>query len=337
MRPRAPAPRPRAIANWLLVVAAMVFLMVVVGGITRLTESGLSMTRWEPIAGTIPPLNEHAWQAEFAGYKATPEYAKINRGMTLPEFKNIFFWEYLHRLIGRLIGLVFAIPLLWFWWRRAIPRGYGRRLVPLLALGGLQGAIGWWMVASGLVDRPDVSHLRLATHLMAALFIFSGLIWTALDLRAGRPSRLGRASLGLILVLAVQILWGAFTAGLDAGYAFSSWPMMGDQWFPDGGLNPAWTVARNAIDNPVAVQFVHRWFAWVAAAAVVVMAMRARRAGAKGAVHALLTFVIVQIGLGIATLLTGVALPIAVAHQAVAALLLATMVVAAHRIGRPAR
>ena len=337
MRRRAPAPRPRAIAGWLLVVAAMVFLMVIVGGITRLTESGLSMTRWEPVSGAIPPLTDAAWAAEFDGYKATPEYRKVNSGMTLAAFKAIFFWEYLHRLIGRLIGLVFALPLLWFWWRRAIPRGYGPRLVALLALGGLQGAIGWWMVASGLVDRPDVSHLRLATHLMAALFIFSGLIWTALDLRGGRVSRLGWTSLGLILLLAVQIMLGAFTAGLDAGYAFSSWPKMGEDWFPPGAMNPEWSVARNAIDNPVVVQFVHRWFAWIAAAAVVAMAVRARRAGATGAVHGLLTFVAVQIGLGIATLLTGVAIPVAVAHQAVAALLLATMVVAAHRIGRPAR
>lgn len=333
------APAPRAVARWLLVVAAMVFLMVVVGGITRLTESGLSMVRWEPISGAVPPLTDRQWQAEFDAYKATPEYRKINRGMDLSGFKHIFFWEYLHRLIGRSIGLVFALPLLWFWWRRKIPQGYGPRLVGILALGGLQGAIGWWMVASGLVDRPDVSHLRLATHLVTALIIFSALIWTALDLlgRDQRPARLGWTSLALILVLAVQIVLGAFTAGLDAGYAFSSWPKMGETWFPEGGWHEGWSIVRNAIDNPVVVQFIHRWFAWVAAAAVLAMAVRANRAGAKGASHALATLVAIQIGLGIATLLSGVAIVVAVAHQAVAALLLGTMVLAAHRIGRRAR
>ena len=339
LRPAA-TPQPRPIARWLLIVAAMVFAMVIIGGITRLTESGLSMTRWEPISGAVPPLNAHQWQAEFAAYQATPEYRKINSGMSLDAFKHIFFWEYLHRLIGRTIGLVFALPLLWFWWRRAIPRGYGPRLVALLALGGLQGAIGWWMVASGLVDRPDVSHLRLATHLMAALFIFAGTIWTALDLfalardPAARPARFPAVAALCIAVLAVQIMLGAFTAGLDAGYAFSSWPLMGDSLFPAGGWHRGWSVIANAANNPIVVQFIHRWWAWVAAAAVVTLALRARRAGATGASHAILTAVALQILLGISTLMSGVAIPIAVAHQAMAALLLAAMVLAAHRIGR---
>ena len=175
--------RPRAIARWLLVVAAMVLAMVVVGGITRLTESGLSIVQWKPISGTLPPLTHAQWVDAFTAYQATPEYVKINRGMDLAGFQRIFFWEYLHRLIARMIGLVFAAPLAWFAWRRAIPKGYGARLCAILALGGLQGAIGWWMVASGLVDRPDVSHFRLATHLLCALLIFAGTIWTALDLR----------------------------------------------------------------------------------------------------------------------------------------------------------
>ena len=316
--------------------------MVVIGGITRLTESGLSMTRWEPIAGTVPPLDAAQWQAEFDGYKATPEYRKINRGMTLGQFKHIFFWEYLHRLIGRTIGLVFALPLLWFWWRQAIPRGYGPRLSALLALGGLQGAIGWWMVASGLVDRPDVSHLRLATHLIAALFIFAGTIWTALDLfalardPAARPARLPAIGALAIGLLAVQIMLGAFTAGLDAGYAFSSWPLMGDRLFPEGGWRAGWSMLANVASNPIVVQFVHRWWAWVAATGAVLLALRARRAGVKGASHAILTAIVLQIALGIATLLSGVAIPIAVAHQAMAALLLAAMVTASHGIGRRA-
>jgi cytochrome c oxidase assembly protein subunit 15 len=339
---RVAVPCPGAIARWLLVVAAFVFLMVVIGGITRLTESGLSMVRWEPIRGTIPPLNAAQWQAEFAAYQTSPEYQKINAGMTLAAFKQIFFWEYLHRLVGRLIGLIFAVPLLWFWWKRAVPAGYGLRLTALLALGGLQGAIGWWMVASGLIDRPDVSHIRLAIHLCAALFIFAGLIWTALDLRAlardpaARPARLPGLAIVAIVVLAVQILLGAFTAGLDAGYAFSSWPKMGETWFPEGGWRAGWSLAANVVDNPVVVQFVHRWWAWAAAAALLALAWRAQRAGIKGPGHAITTAVVVQILLGIATLLSGVSIPIAAAHQAVAALLLGSVVWAAHGLGRRA-
>ncbi|MDB5690652.1 MAG: Heme synthase [Sphingomonas bacterium] len=334
--------RPKAIARWLLVVAAFVLVMIVVGGITRLTESGLSMVRWEPIRGTIPPLNAAQWQAEFAAYQTSPEYRKINAGMTLAAFKQIFFWEYLHRLIGRAIGMIFALPLLYFWWKRAIPAGYGPRLSALLALGALQGAIGWWMVASGLIDRPDVSHIRLAVHLSAALFIFCGLIWTALDLRllarnpAARPARLPGLAIAAIAVLSVQIILGAFTAGLDAGYAFSSWPKMGEEWFPAGGWRAGWSLAANVIDNPVVVQFVHRWWAWAAALAVLALAWQAQRAGIKGPGHAVATMVVLQIGLGIATLLSGVALPIAVAHQAVAALLLGSVVWAAHGLGRRA-
>lgn len=338
-RPASPVPKPLSIARWLLAMAAMVFLMVVIGGITRLTESGLSMVRWEPISGIVPPLNALQWQAEFDGYRATPEYLKINRGMSLDEFKAIFFWEYLHRLIGRLIGAAFALPLLWFWWRRAIPRGYGPRLLALLALGGLQGAIGWWMVASGLIDRPDVSHIRLAIHLMAALFIFGGLIWTALDLRAlardpvARPARLTALPIVALLILAGQIKLGAFTAGLDAGYAYASWPKMGDAWFPAGGWNADWSAIRNAIDNPIVVQFLHRWWAWVVVAAGLALAWRANKAGVKGAGHAIVTFLALQVALGIATLLTGVDIHVAVAHQAVAALLVASFVSAAHGIG----
>jgi len=174
-RPAAPSPRPRAIAAWLTIVAAFVFLMVVVGGITRLTESGLSITLWEPISGAIPPLSEDAWQAQFDRYKTSPQYELQGHGMTLRDFKAIFFWEYVHRLLGRVIGLAFAVPLLFFWWRRWVPPGYGWKLGGLLALGALQGAIGWWMVASGLVDRPDVSHIRLAVHLLLALAIFGQL------------------------------------------------------------------------------------------------------------------------------------------------------------------
>ena len=178
------AARPVAIARWLLLVAFLVFCMVVVGGITRLTESGLSITQWKPITGAIPPLTHDQWMEAFRLYQQIPEYREINRGMSLSDFQFIYFWEWLHRLLGRLIGLAFALPLVWFAGKRAIPRGYGWRLVALLALGGLQGAIGWWMVKSGLSVRTDVSHYRLAVHLLTALFIIGGLIWTALDLLA---------------------------------------------------------------------------------------------------------------------------------------------------------
>jgi heme a synthase len=330
--------RPAAIAHWLLIVAALVFAMVVIGGITRLTESGLSITRWEPVAGTIPPLDAADWQAEFDAYKATPEYIKVNRGMSLEQFKDIFFWEYVHRLLGRVIGIAFFVPMIWFAWRRAIPPGYGWRLIVLLALGGLQGAIGWWMVASGLIDRPDVSHIRLAIHLLAALLIFAALIWTALDLRAlardpvVRPARMPTLAIWTLSALTLQLLFGAYVAGLDAGYAFSTWPKMGDEWFPAGApmLTPA---LANLVDNPIVVQFVHRWLAFVVLALVIPLAMKAieRRQPVQAA--AMLGAVLAQILLGIATLVSGVELVIAVAHQAMAAVLLAAIIAAAHGLG----
>ena len=335
--------RPRAMMMWLYGVAAMILAMIVVGGITRLTESGLSITEWKPITGIVPPLDTAAWQAEFDNYKKIPEFTQINRDMTLAGFKAIFFWEYAHRLLGRLIGLAFAGPLLWFAVRRQIPAGYGWRLTALLALGGLQGAIGWWMVASGLSVRTDVSHVRLAVHLMTALLLLGGLVWTALDLRAlaryplARPAPLRPLAIVALLLLFMQIMFGAFTAGLDAGYAFSSWPLMGDAWFPAGTpmIDPAW---RNAVDNPVVVQFIHRWLAFVAAAGLGLLAWTAIRAGAPRAGWAIGGLVTLQIVLGIATLLTGVLIWVAIAHQANAAITLIAAVVAAHALGRrPAR
>jgi cytochrome c oxidase assembly protein subunit 15 len=334
--------RPTAVAHWLLVVAVLVFLMVVVGGITRLTESGLSMVRWEPISGAVPPMSAEAWQAEFDAYRTSPEYQKINRGMSLSEFKEIFFWEYTHRLLGRFIGLAFALPLLWFAWKRAIPRGYGWKLVGLLALGGLQGAIGWWMVASGLVDRPEVSHIRLAVHLLLALLIFALLIWTALDLwrLAGdphaRPAGIPTLAVWTLSALGLQLMFGAYVAGLDAGYAFNSWPKMGDEWFPAGApmLEP---FIVNLADNPIVVQFVHRWLAFAVAALAIALAMKAWKRGLQAEATALIATVTLQIWLGIATLLTGVELWIAVAHQAMAALLLASAVAAAHSLGAKGR
>lgn len=332
--------RPRALMIWLFVVAAMVVAMIAVGGITRLTDSGLSITEWKPISGTLPPLTAAAWAAEFENYKRIPEYRLLNRGMTLDGFKAIFFWEYAHRLLGRVIGLAFAVPLLWFAIRRRIPDGYGWRLGAILMLGGLQGAIGWWMVASGLAVRTDVSHLRLAVHLSTALVLLGGLVWTALDLRVlastpfSRPARLKPVAMAGLALLGIQIIFGALTAGLDAGYAFASWPLMGDRLFPAETpmLAPGW---RNAVDNAIVVQFIHRWLAFAAAAGLAMLAWQARTAAPRAAA-AIVALTLLQITLGIATLLSGVAIVIAVAHQVNAAALLIAAIWCAHGLGRRA-
>ncbi|MDF0543446.1 COX15/CtaA family protein [Sphingobium sp. H39-3-25] len=331
--------RPLALARWLLAVAALVFVMLVVGGITRLTESGLSITEWKPVTGALPPLTHDQWMDAFRKYQQIPEYREINRGMSLSAFQFIFFWEWAHRLLGRLIGLAFAVPLLWFAWRRAIPAGYGPRLVALLALGGLQGAIGWWMVVSGLSVRTDVSHYRLAVHLLAALFIIGGLVWTALDLmllarnRGARPARLTGFAVLAGAVLVVQLLFGAFTAGMDAGYVASDWPLMNDHLFPQGvqWLGSAWATLSS---DPYLVHFIHRWWAWVAAAVLILLAVRARRAGVRGASIAINAAVGTQVLLGIATVMSGIALPLAVLHQAVGALVVASTAWGMHAIGR---
>jgi cytochrome c oxidase assembly protein subunit 15 len=334
-----PTARPRALAIWLFWVAGLVFAMVVVGGITRLTESGLSITEWRVVTGTLPPLSEAQWQAEFEKYRQIPQYQEINRGMSLEAFKFIYFWEWFHRLLGRLIGLAFALPLAWFAWKRAIPAGYGPRLVALLALGGFQGAIGWWMVTSGLADRTDVSHVRLAVHLLTALFILGGLVWTALDLLAlernpdARPARLTPASLAVAAILFVQLLVGAFVAGMNAGHAASDWPLMNGHLFPP---NVAWQGWRTFVDDPHLTHFVHRWWAFVTVAALVVLARLARRAGARRASLAIHSAFGVQILLGIAVVMTGVDIVLAVLHQAVGALVVASAAWGMHVVGRRA-
>jgi heme a synthase len=334
--------QPLAIARWLYAVAALVVLMVVVGGITRLTESGLSITEWKPITGALPPLNEAAWQSEFELYKATPEYQQINRGMSMADFQFIYFWEWAHRLLGRIIGLAFALPLAWYAWKRAIPAGYGPRLLLLLVLGGLQGVVGWWMVVSGLSLRTDVSHYRLAVHLCLALFILGALIWTARDMvalhasRATRPARLRRGVAVALIVLTVQLFWGAFTAGLDAGYAFPTWPLMGNEIFP--AATPMVTPwALNLVDNPIVVQFIHRWWAFVAAGAMIWLGVQAMRSGARRAGIILHGLIAVQILLGIATLMSGMELWVAVAHQGVGALVVAAAAWCGHAAGMRSR
>lgn len=337
-RPPAAAPRPLALSRWLLIVALLVFCMVVVGGITRLTESGLSITEWKPISGAIPPLTHEQWMAAFEAYQKIPEYQQINRGMSLSDFQFIFFWEWVHRLLGRVIGLAFALPLAWFAWRRQVPPGYGPRLLALLALGGLQGAIGWWMVKSGLSVRTDVSHYRLAVHLLTALFIIGGLIWTALDLAdfartRARPARLTGFAMVALAVLAVQLLFGAFTAGLDAGYVASDWPLMNDHLVPEGisWMGSLWATLSS---DPYLVHFIHRWWAWAAAAMLILLARRAKAAGCRGPSMAINAAVGAQVLLGIATVMSGIALWLAVLHQAVGAIVVASAAWGAHGVGR---
>ncbi len=327
--PRADA-RPRAVAAWLFGVAALILVMVIVGGITRLTESGLSITRWDVVSGTLPPLTEAAWAEQFALYRQSSQYLLMNRGMNLAEFQGIFFWEYVHRLLGRVIGLAFALPLAWFWLRGAIPAGYRPRLLALLMLGALQGTIGWWMVSSGLVGRTEVAHERLAVHLTVALTIMAGCVWTALDLRRGNAVVAAPRWQGWVvpfaLLLVVQIVWGAFTAGLRAGHASDTWPLMAGALLPSGlaGNIGGW------IDDPFTVQFAHRTLALVVVLAALHIATKLWRAGAGAPALALGAAIVGQFGLGIATVVSGVALPLGVAHQGMGALLVAATVWAAH-------
>ena len=334
-----PSPaRLRAVAYWLFLVAALIVLMVVIGGITRLTESGLSITQWKPVSGIVPPLNDAEWQAEFANYKRIPEYQQLNQGMTLAGFKAIFFWEYFHRLLGRLIGLAFAVPLVWFAIRRQIPRGYGWRLVALLALGGLQGAIGWWMVKSGLSVRTDVSHVRLAVHLLVALFTLAGVVWTALDLRTlarnpqARPARL--TGLGALTgaILFVQLLFGALVAGLNAGLVTDQWPLMNGRFFP-GATVEGRPLLDALFNDPAIVHFVHRWWAWVTVAALIVLA-RATRAMDRRASIAIHSAFGLQILLGVATVMSGMNITLAALHQLTGALLVIAAAWGAHAVGR---
>ncbi len=331
--------RPRAIAYWLFSVASLVFAMVVVGGITRLTESGLSITEWKPVSGTIPPLTAADWDRAFDAYKRVPQYAAIHGGMTIAQFQFIFFWEWVHRLLGRVIGLAFALPLLWFWLRRAIPRGYKPRLVALLMLGGAQGAIGWWIVQSGLWQGVAVSHYRLSVHLLLALTILAGLVWTALDLvrlardPAARPARLTPLAFGVGAIVYVQLLYGAWVAGMRAGKITQNWPLMSDSFFPQG-IDWSRGAAFAISSDPLLVHFIHRWWAWVALAALVLLARRVKLAGNRRAGIAIHAALGIQIALGIATVMTGVALWLAVLHQAVGALLVVSTSWGAHVIGR---
>ncbi len=320
-------PPYQAISNWLYFCAFMVFAMAVIGAITRLTESGLSITEWKPITGALPPLNEAAWQHQFHLYQQTPEFAAKHFWMEIGDFKKIFFWEWLHRLWGRAIGLAYVVPLIYFAVRRQLPKGSGWKFLVLLALGGLQGFVGWFMVQSGLIDRPSVSHFRLAIHLTMALILFAALLWMGLRMRNLTLPRIKATKFvycgwGVLAMLSTTIIWGAFVAGLDAGMIYNQFPLMGDRLIPSDFGDP--------LHSAAGVQFTHRWLAMTTMIAVLSYAYltrnRTRLAPYLG------VMVLVQVGLGIATLLTQVQLHLAASHQGGAMILLALMVASQHSL-----
>ena len=337
-RSRREGERPLALANWLFGVAALIALIVVVGGITRLTESGLSIVEWKPVTGIVPPLSEAEWRAEFAAYQRIPQYTEVNgpAGMTLAEYKQIYFWEWLHRALGRAIGLAMALPLAWFALRRAIPKGYAPRLIGLLGLIGLQGLFGWLMVRSGLSGRTMVAPHWLAIHLVTALVTLAAMVWTALDLRGlargERSARVTGFAAATGAVLLVQLAYGALMAGWRAGYVASDWPLMQGSLFPEG---IDWSLgARAWVDDPFLIHFIHRWWAFAAVAVLVVLGRKLRAAGARPASIAVHSAFGTQILLGIATVMTGMNFGLAVAHQFVGAVLIAAVAWGAHELGR---
>jgi heme a synthase len=328
----------RGVAVWLLACCALVFAMVVVGGITRLTHSGLSIVEWQPIVGALPPRDEREWQDAFRKYRETPEFRQINPGMELAGFKRIFWWEYAHRLLGRLIGAAFLLPLAWFAARGRISRGLTWKLAGIFVLGGLQGAMGWYMVQSGLVDNPRVSQYRLAAHLGLALAIYAAMLWIALDLLVARkapasgPRRFALALASLVFAMALS---GSLVAGIRAGLAFNTFPLMNGYAAPPGMfvLEP-WYL--NFFANVATVQFDHRMIAWLLAVLVPWFWLRVRSSAAppraRLAAHLLLGALALQIALGIATLLLAVPLPLAAAHQAGALLVFTAALLAAHAL-----
>jgi cytochrome c oxidase assembly protein subunit 15 len=341
--PRAASDARRAIVGWLAICCALVFAMVVVGGITRLTHSGLSITEWQPIVGAVPPLSASDWNDAFAKYRETPEFRDVNHAMTLPEFKRIFWWEYFHRLLGRLIGIAFLVPYVGFLLRNRIPPGYAWPLAGIFALGALQGLVGWLMVASGLVDDPRVSPFRLAAHLGLAFAIFGAMGWTALSLSFPpvadgneRSVRRARAfAMGVVIVVFAMALLGALVAGIRAGFAYNTFPLMNGRVVPPEilMLAPWW---KNFFWNMATVQFDHRLVGWLLAFAVPLLWWRLRAPGmpqrARRGGDALLAMTAVQLALGIATLVNAVPLPLAALHQAGALTVFALALYVAHAL-----
>ncbi len=342
--PPSPEARRGAIRLWLMAVAALIFAMVVVGGATRLTESGLSIVEWQPLAGTLPPLGEPEWQAEFDKYQAIPQYQELNRGMSLDQFKVIYWWEWIHRLLGRVIGGAFLLPFLWFLWRGWIEPHLRGWLWTIFALGALQGAAGWWMVASGLAQRLNVSQYRLAFHLTLACAIYAMVLWTAQRLLPHRPAaaprRLRASAIGLVVLVLCQIYLGALVAGLRAGLIYNTWPLIDGSLLPDASRlffhEPWW---RNFFENALTAQFDHRMAAYALSVLVVLHLIDAARTGEGRSTlvgaSVLAAAVIVQALIGILTLLYQAPLALALLHQAMAVVVLSLAVVHAERITVP--
>jgi cytochrome c oxidase assembly protein subunit 15 len=331
----------RAVRWWLIAVAALIALMVLVGGATRLTESGLSIVEWKPVSGTLPPLSEAQWTQAFDGYKAIPQYRELNAGMSLHEFKTIFWWEWSHRLLGRVIGAVYLLPFLWFLWRGVVTAELGRRLWIIFGLGALQGGVGWWMVASGLSQRVEVSQYRLATHLVLALLIFAAIVWTLRRLAEPVPLlvsfRLKITSAALLVLTFIQLYFGALVAGLRAGRVYNTWPEIDGALIPSAARlwfeEPWW---RNLFDNTLTVQFEHRMTAYALLALAVLHAIDAVRSKAglatvNGAL-ALVAAITAQAVLGILTLLYQVPILLGLAHQATAIAVLTLAVFQVERL-----
>ncbi|WP_210324185.1 COX15/CtaA family protein [Azorhizobium oxalatiphilum] len=331
----------RAVRLWLYAVSALIVLMVVVGGATRLTESGLSITEWKPVTGTLPPLSEAAWQAEFEKYKTIPQYEILNKGMGLEGFKRIFWWEWGHRLLGRIIGFAFFLPFVWFAVRGVLRGALLARCLALFVLGGLQGAVGWWMVASGLTQRTSVSQYRLAIHLTLACIILAATVWVARGLtaraRQAVPGRVRAGAYVLVGLVLLQIFAGGLVAGLDAGLTFNTWPLMDGRFIPHasqlGAMEPAW---RNLFENVMTVQFVHRMIAYTLFAVAALHALDAGRIGGPAGRGAWILFALIagQATLGVLTLIHMVPLDIALAHQFGAAVVLIVATVHASDVAR---
>ncbi len=341
MTPAARTPSYRAVRIWLFLVAALIALMVVVGGATRLTESGLSIVEWKPVTGVLPPLTEGQWQEAFEAYKKIPQYHALNAGMSLAEFKTIFWWEWSHRLLGRVIGIVYLLPFLYFLWRCALGSELKRRLWFIFGLGALQGAVGWWMVASGLSERIEVSHYRLATHLVLALLIYAAIVWTLRRLGEREaivaPARLRISAFVIVGVTFVQLYLGALVAGLRAGLVYNTWPDIDGALIPSGArlwfATPWWT---NLFDNALTVQFEHRMTAYALLALALfhladASQSRVGRAAVSGALW-LAAAVLLQATLGVLTLLNQVPIPLGLAHQAMAIAVLTLALMQAERL-----
>lgn len=333
----------KKVIYWLLTGCTLIFIMVIVGGITRLTHSGLSISNYKLISGTIPPTNALQWNEAFDLYKQYPEYQKLNYNMTIDEFKDIYFWEWIHRVIGRFIGLVFVIPFVYFLLRKQLTKSTIKKCLILLTMGGFQGFLGWFMVKSGLVDKPDVSHYRLAMHLTTAFLTFAYTFWVALDLIFPSKKQINTRFRNLIrvglVILVIQIIWGAFVAGLDAGWIHNHWPLMNDGELIHQSVTteqePLW---RNFIEGKSGVQFIHRYLAYIVVGVIGFIWFKARKnrttALQQKGINLLLILVGVQFVLGVLTLVLFVPVWLGVLHQVTAFFLLATMTFTLHRYSK---